>query len=330
MNWSDRGVVLDVLGDPPTALLEQLCAAADALRQERVGDRIHLRGLIEISNHCVAACAYCGLQRSRLGLPRYRMGQEEVIAAARRAAEVGCDTLVMQAGEDPGLTIPWVEQLVRAVREATGLVVTLSLGERLPEELTAWRAAGAGRYLLKFETSNAILCTALRGDATGGRKRVGLLRVLRELGYEVGSGIIVGLPGQPTESLADDLQLMAELQLDMVAIGPFIPGEWDRSASCGASSLGLAPAEAACRMVALARLHCPDANIPATTALKVAAGESGLSAALARGANVVMINVTPQPYRALYEVYPGKGAGPDTADAAEQVRRAAGALHRSV
>jgi biotin synthase len=329
----DRGAVLGWLRELEPARLEALWGAADLVRRRAVGDAVHLRGLVEISNHCARRCAYCGLHAGNAALPRYRLTDAEVIDCARRALALGFGTVVLQSGEDPGLDRARIDGLVRRIKGETGLAVTLSLGERSETDLRAWREAGADRYLLRFETSDAALYAAIHPPASGGGPdRVALLGALRGLGYEVGSGVMVGIPGQSVESVADDLVLFRELDLDMIGIGPFLPHP---GTPLGAPGAARAPeqmpadAESACKVVALARLLRPDANIPATTALAAADKARGRALGLARGANVVMPNLTPARYRGDYDIYPDKAWAGETADAfAEDVGAMLAAIGR--
>jgi biotin synthase len=276
---------------------------------------------VEVSNHCVRRCAYCGIAASSSALPRYRMSDGEVLACALQAVELGYGTVVLQAGEDYGLTRETVSSMVRAIKAQTGLAVTLSLGERPDEDLAAWREAGADRYLLRFETSDPSLYEAIHPSFAGRRSdRFAILRRLRELGYEVGSGVLVGIPGQTYESLASDILLFRELDLDMIGVGPFIPHPGTplgRGLFRDAPEGEQVPAdeETTTKVVALARLVRPDANIPSTTALATLEPSFGRERGLIRGANVVMPNLTPPAYRALYEIYPGKACVTETAEA---------------
>lgn len=323
-----RGAILGWLVERDPGRLEALWRAADLVRRRAVGDAVHLRGLVEISNHCARRCAYCGLNAGNASLPRYRMEDAEILGCARRAAALGYGTVVLQSGEDPGLSRARVAGLVRRVKGETGLAVTLSLGERSVGDLAAWREAGADRYLLRFETSDAALYSAIHPPKPGGaRDRMALLATLRDLGYEVGSGIMVGVPGQTVASVADDVALFRDLDLDMIGVGPFLPHPGTPlGASAAPAPPGQIPpdAETACRVLALARLVRPDANIPATTALAASDKERGRALALARGANVVMPNLTPARYRGDYEIYPDKAWAGETAD--EFARQAAAAL----
>ncbi|HOX27024.1 MAG TPA: [FeFe] hydrogenase H-cluster radical SAM maturase HydE [Candidatus Krumholzibacteria bacterium] len=320
------------------ARLDRLWREADATRRRHVGDAVHLRGLIEISNHCVRQCAYCGIRAGRAGLLRYRMTAAEILDCARLANALGHGTVVLQAGEDPGLTGPWIADVVRSIKRAYPLAVTLGLGERDDRDLALWREAGADRYLLRFETSNPALFERIHPAWPGHvSDRLAMLRRVRALGYEVGSGAMVGIPGQTWADLAADIALFAELDLDMIGVGPWVPHP---ATPLGAEPLAGAasPADQApndelttLKAVALARLVCPRANIPSTTALSTIDRERGYELGLERGANVVMPNLTPAAYRVRYEIYPDKaGADEDPAARAVEVRRRVEALGRTI
>ena len=299
--------------------LEGLWQAADGVRKQSVGDAVHLRGLLEISNHCARQCGYCGLNAGNRGLVRYRMSWEEILVCVETAVQYGYGTVVMQAGEDYGIARDWLAGIVRQIKQGTGLAVTLSMGERPIEDLRAWRRAGADRYLLRFETSSRSLYERVHPAGEGQRPgRIPLLRILRDLGYEIGSGVMIGIPGQGMESLADDILLFRALDLDMIGVGPFIPhpqtmlGSVESRVALDADQVPNTELMVY-KVIALARLICPEANIPSTTALATINTESGRENGLSRGANVVMPNLTPAKYRRLYEIYPGKACIHETA-----------------
>lgn len=306
-----------LLCDDATAL-EALWSEADRVRREHVGDEVHLRGLIEISNHCLRQCHYCGLRAGNRDVTRYRMKPGEIVAAAKQTRDFGYGTVVIQAGEDEGLTLEMVSDIVRRIKREAGVAVTLSLGERTVEELRAWREAGADRYLLRFETSNSELFARMHPPRGGNRMpRMALLRQLGPLGYEVGSGVMLGIPGQTMGDLVNDLLLFRELDLDMIGVGPFIAHPatpFGQAASTPVPDQVPATELMTYKVVALARLLCPDANIPSTTALATLNIAEGREIGLARGANVVMPNMTPPEYRVHYEIYPAKACIRETAD----------------
>ncbi|NLG83810.1 MAG: [FeFe] hydrogenase H-cluster radical SAM maturase HydE [Firmicutes bacterium] len=278
--------------------LAPLFTAADQVRRRMVGDAVHLRALIEFSNYCRANCLYCGLRRENRNLARYRLSLEEIEGLIAEAYRLGFGTVVLQSGEDLWYDADRMARLIRYAK-SLGLAVTLSLGERSPEEVAYWRKEGADRYLLRHETANPALHRRLRpGRSLEGR--VGLLRYLKELGYQIGAGFMVGLPGQEAADLVADLELLVELEADMVGIGPFIPHpDTPLAGAPGGRVLETV------KMVALARLLLPEALIPATTALG-SLDPYGRENALEAGANVVMPSLTPKAVRRQYALYPGR------------------------
>jgi len=316
----NRTEILSWLLETRPERLEELWRRADAARLESVGAEVHLRGLIEFSNFCVRQCGYCGLRADHRGLTRYRMSAAEIMECVRQAVDYGYGTVVLQSGEDYGIEREWMADLVRRIKVETPLAVTLSLGERSDSDLVAWREGGADRYLLRFETSDSQLYEkihpALRGKPSD---RIAILRRLAELGYEVGSGVMIGIPGQTYESLAHDISLFRMLDLDMIGVGPFIPHP--RTPLGEAAAKLSAPPDQQVpnselmtyKVVALARLVCPGANIPSTTALATLNRAEGREFGLMRGANVVMPNLTPLQYRVSYEIYPAKACVFETA-----------------
>lgn len=316
-----RNEILQWLKTDDESRLEELWRRADAVRRKTVGDEVHLRGLLEISNICVRSCHYCGLRVENTGIGRYRMTEEEIMACARQAVAFGYGTVVLQAGEDYGIGRDWMADVIRRIKGETPLAVTLSLGERRDDEFAAWRRAGADRYLLRFETSNRALYETIHPPLPRRRSdRFTLYHTLKELGYEIGSGIMVGIPGQSYDDLAWDIELFQILDLDMIGIGPFIPHPatpLGRPTDTPALPLGdqVPNSEAMTyRVMALARLVCPRANIPATSALATLNLAKGRELGLMRGRNVLMPNLTPTEYRARYEIYPAKACIDETAD----------------
>ena len=294
--------LVTLLGAPECE--EELAAAADRVRHDYVGDGVHLRGLIEFSNICRNDCCYCGLRHSNGRLERYRLGADEIVELARRARGYGYRTVVLQSGEDMQFTVPVLEDILRRIK-TLDLAITLSIGERSREEYAAFRAAGADRYLLRIETTDAELYERYDpGMSWENRRRC--LRDLKELGYEVGTGTLIGLPGQTLAMLARDILWYQEIDADMLGIGPLIPN--------GDTPLGTAAPgnwHLTRRMVSLLRLLLPEANIPATTAMETMQA-GGREIILSSGANVVMPNVTEGDYRRKYALYPGKICVADT------------------
>ncbi len=272
---------------------------ADKLRKEEVGDEVHLRGLIEFSNICKRNCEYCGLRRDNQNLLRYRLEVDEIIATAKNAESLGYRSVVMQSGEDGFYTAEKIATVVDGIKNSTDLAVTLSCGEFSKQDYKMMKNAGADRYLLRFETSNKELYQALHPDSDY-ENRIQCLHNLKELDYQVGSGFMVGLPGETVEILADNLLLLKELDVDMAGIGPFIPNPDTKLANEKGGLL-----IDSLKAVAMARLILRNAHIPATTAMG-SLDPKGREKALNSGANVVMPNVSPMKFRELYALYPNK------------------------
>lgn len=282
------------------ASLQKLYSRADLIRQAHVGDEVHLRGLIEFSNYCRKNCIYCGIRAGNPNLQRYRMDKGEILATAAQADNLGYRTVVLQSGEDPFYSVELLEKIIQEIKQQTDLAVTLSIGERPRAEYERLYQAGADRFLLRFETSNPDLYARLHPDSYFD-ERMKVLHWLKEIGYQVGSGIMVGIPGQRIEDLVDDILTFKELDLDMIGVGPYICHE---DTPLAGSANGTA--EMTFKVIALSRIVTKNTHIPATTALASLRPADGREKALELGANVVMPNVTPVRYRALYELYPAK------------------------
>ncbi|MGI6129679.1 MAG: [FeFe] hydrogenase H-cluster radical SAM maturase HydE [bacterium] len=273
-----------------------LQAAADKARRENVGDEVHLRGLIEFSSYCHNDCLYCGLRRSNTKARRYRLDPDEIVAVAAEGVRLGYRTMVLQSGEDLWYSTRILAQMVERIKKLD-VAVTLSIGERSYLEYRDLFLAGADRFLLRFETSDPDLYQNLHPGQSL-TDRLHCLENLARIGYQVGSGHIVGLPGQTLSTLASDLLLLKELQLDMVGIGPFIPDPDTPLAHVPPGDVDLT-----LRTVAICRLFLPWAHIPATTALGTL-DPAGRQKGLQWGSNVVMPNITPLEYRLSYQIYP--------------------------
>ena len=279
---------------------EALCAEADRVRAQVFGDTVYVRGIIEFANVCRNNCHYCGIRRDNSHVMRYRMTADEIVEVAMTVRRLGCGTVVLQSGEDPSFTAPALGEIIRRVKDETGLAVTLSVGVRTREELAALKTAGCDRYLLRFETSSETVFNAIHPDDTL-ENRVACLNDLRELGYQVGSGFMIGLPGAPLGQIARDLAFATQLKLQMIGCGPFLahPG----TPLAGAPTLENRNVYYA--VMALLRILNPRAHIPATTAFD-ALEPGGRDRVMRCGANIFMPNITPAKYRRLYQLYPNK------------------------
>ena len=296
----EMAALLSLEGDEEVSAL---FAAARSVKAAVCGRGVALRGLLEVGNVCDKDCFYCGIRRSNGSVTRYRLGADEIVRLAEAAAAQGYDSLVVQSGEiESESQARMVEETLRRIAPL-GLGVTLSLGEQTEETYRRWREAGAVRYLLRIETSSEALYGRLHPADHSWARRVECLRALRRCGYQVGTGVMCGLPGQTVEDLAGDIVFFADMDVDMIGMGPFIPhpdtplaGEpMDPKARL---LLGL-------KMIAVTRLYLHDVNIAAATALQALAPDGRERGVLA-GANVVMPNVTDVEHRRLYQLYANK------------------------
>jgi len=273
--------------------------AADRTRRQFMGDGILLRGIVEFASFCRNTCFYCGLHAGNSRISRYRMSSAEILESVGKIAARGVRTVVLQSGEDDGLDPEWLANVVSHVKERFDIAVTLSVGERPQQDYALWRDAGSDRYLLKIESSDKALYESLHA----GRRLETRLRCLFDLttlGYQVGCGIMVGLPGQSLRHIAGDLLFFAESRFDMIGVGPFIPHPETRLRGEQPGSVALT-----LRTVALTRIVTKNTHLPATTALGSMSRDYRREGLLA-GANVLMPNFTPLQYKKLYEIYPGK------------------------
>lgn len=302
---------------------DALFAAADRVRQKYVGPEVHLRALIEFTNICCNNCLYCGLQSQNRAITRYRMAPQEIFALAQKAVQYGYKTVVLQGGEDPFFTADILVPLLRQIK-GLGLAVTLSIGERPRSDYQRFKEAGADRYLLRIETTDPALYEKYHpGMSLANRLRC--LQDLKELGYETGTGVLVGLPEQTELSLARDILFFKQLGADMIGLGPFIPNP--DTPLKDAPVPRLTPA---LKVMALARLLLPDINIPATTSMETLEAQ-GRFKALQSGANVIMPNITGEEERKNYALYPGKNASmPFAKDARRQLEAQLKAAGRPV
>ncbi|KQC11008.1 MAG: hypothetical protein APR62_10835 [Smithella sp. SDB] len=305
-----RKEIIDLLRMPGD-FAQDLFVTADRIRQREIGDEIFLRGIIEFSNYCECNCLYCGLRKSNNKLHRYRMTDDEIINTAQEIKKLRLTTVVLQSGEDSFYSTDRICRLIEQIKKETGLIITLSIGEKSTTDFQSFLQSGANRYLLKQETVSPELYKYLRPGCQLD-KRIQCLRSLKLLGFETGTGNMVGLPGQTLEILADDLLFMKQLDADMLGIGPFIAHPDTPLAGIENDDV-----ELTLRVLALARILTLNTNIPATTAL-TALHPQGRILALQAGANVVMPDFTPENYKIHYEIYPGRT---DAGSAAEIISK---------
>lgn len=280
------------------ALLAQRAAA---VRQQVYGRDVFIRGLIEFTNYCRNDCFYCGIRRSNACAQRYRLTREEILACCRAGYGLGFRTFVLQGGEDPFFTTERLAELVRAIKRAyPDCAVTLSVGEKDRATYQAWFDAGADRYLLRHETADEGLYRRLHPEELSLQNRMRCLRDLKDIGYQVGCGFMVGAPFQTPEMLLKDLRFLQAFQPHMVGIGPFIPHRDTPFRDCPPGT-----AQMTLRLLAIIRLMLPHVLLPATTALGTVQSD-GRQRGMGYGANVVMPNLSPLSVRKKYALYDNK------------------------
>lgn len=280
--------------------VEALYRFADDVRKQFVGDAVHLRAIIEFSNRCKQGCLYCGINKTNKTVKRYRMKPDEIVAAACKAYQAGYQTVVLQSGEDPYYSRKHYRYIIKEIKKCGVPAVTLSIGEKTRDDYRAYYNAGADRFLLKHETSDSNLYDALNPERDL-KTRFRHLKSLKAIGFQTGGGIMIGLPAQTLGSIADDILLFKQLDLDMIGCGPFIPHP---DTPLGQAESG--SEELTYRVLALNRIVTRDTNLPVTTSLSTLDETDARKLALQRGANVIMPNLTPPKYRKHYEIYPNK------------------------
>jgi biotin synthase len=282
---------------------------------EHVGPEVHFRGLIEFSNVCSRDCFYCGIRKSNKKVRRYSLSREEIVELAKWSAQEGYGSIALQSGErsDPAF-INFVTDVLRQIKSETrsellpkGLGITLSVGEQTRETYQRFFDAGAHRYLLRIETTSPTLFAQIHPTGQHLRTRLRSLEYLREIGYQVGTGVMIGLPGQTYEDLARDVLFFRDIDIDMIGMGPYL--------SHHDTPMGAHPEEnrrnrllifrKSLAMIAAARIVCPKINIASTTALQTI-NPAGRINGLRFGANVLMPQTTPPGFRRNYLLYDGK------------------------
>jgi len=303
MNTND---MLNWLSEKNPAKLETLFNEARACAVRNVGSTVYFRGIVELSNHCVKDCHYCGIRKSNSNVTRFAMGAKEILECAMAALEMDYGSIVLQAGErQDEHYVRFIEDILTEITSATGgkLGITLSLGEQTAETYARWFKAGAHRYLLRIETSSKTLYERIHPKDHSFEVRLECLRMLGRIGYQVGTGVMIGLPFQTYEDLVDDIVFFKDEDIDMIGMGPYVPHgdtplfreKYDPEENL---RLGLV-------MIALTRLVLTDVNIAATTALQTLDPEGREKGVLA-GANIIMPNITPTNYRKFYQLYDNK------------------------
>lgn len=301
----NRGEIIEFLGGERD---EELFTRSRSVKLATVGESVYLRGLIELSNVCAKNCLYCGIRLDNTSLDRYELTEREVMDSVRYAIGENYGSVVVQAGERTSERfVSFVESLLREItRVGEGrLGITISLGEQSAKTYARWKDAGAHRYLLRMESFTESLYEKIHPSDHSWSERLECLSVLKNLGYQLGTGVMIGLPFQTLENLADDLLALVALDVDMCGMGPYVEHSM---APLSAISSEYTPRDRALltlRMVALLRIMMPDINIAATTALD-AIDPVARARCLSVGANVIMPNISPFVVRGSYNLYQNK------------------------
>lgn len=295
---------------------------ARAVRQKHYQNRVFIRGLIEFTNYCKNDCFYCGIRKSNRHAHRYRLSKETILDCCRRGYELGFRTFVLQGGEDGYFTDSILTDIIHAIdTEFSDCAITLSVGERSHDSYQQLFDAGADRFLLRHETFDSTHYASLHPAELSAAVRQKCLWDLKTIGYQVGSGFMVGSPGQTIENLADDLLFLKELNPQMVGIGPFIPHHDTPFATEKAGTL-----ELTLFLLGAIRLMLPKVLLPATTALGTIA-ENGREQGILAGANVIMPNLSPENVRGDYLLYDNKiCTGDEAAESVENLKRSMKAI----
>lgn len=306
----DREDIIRLLSAAGAEDMRRLYDRAYEVKKKHTGTAVYLRGLIEISNICRKNCLYCGIRRGNTSVERYSMNEDEIVEAALLAHEWGYGSIVIQSGErNGGDFTTFIEVIIRKINAQTsnGLGITLSLGEQSAETYLRWYQAGAHRYLLRIETSDRDLYRTLHPFDHSYERRIECLSTLKEIGYQTGTGVMIGLPGQTIEHLAGDIEFFLDIDADMIGMGPYIPHH-DTPLGKSFPDSGIengARLDLSLKMIAATRIALKDVNIASTTALQ-AIHDQGREMGILVGANVVMPNITPARYRRDYQLYDNK------------------------
>ena len=294
-----------------------LLEKAKEVRDANFGKEVYIRGLIEFTNYCKNDCLYCGIRKSNLNASRYRLTKEEILSCCENGYGLGFRTFVLQGGEDSGFTHEAMVDLVKTIREKyPDCAITLSIGEKSYQEYLDYYQAGANRYLLRHETANVLHYGKLHPQQLSAQNRQECLRNLKKIGFQVGTGIMVGSPYQTIDNIVEDLMFIKELDPEMVGLGPFIPHKDTQFADFPAGD-----EDETLYIIGIVRLLLPNALIPATTALGTI-DANGREKGILAGANVLMPNLSPISVRAKYALYDNKiCTGEEAAECNECLRK---------
>lgn len=297
---------------------DELFKAADAVRRQVYGDKVYIRGLIEFTNYCKNNCFYCGIRRGNGKINRFRLNKEQIIECCQRGYQAGFRTFVLQGGEDEYFSDDILTEIIRSIRERfNDCAITLSMGERGEDSYKKLYLAGANRYLLRHEAVNSALYSKLHPSQMSLENRINCIKALKRIGYQTGTGFMVGAPNQTIADIIQDIRFIEEISPQMIGIGPYIPHPDTpfNNYNSGSAAMTL-------RLIAIFRLMLPYALIPSTTALATI-DPMGRILGLKAGANVVMPNLSPGFAKQNYTLYKDKAiSGAESANSLDELKNA--------
>lgn len=306
--------IIFLLGLSNNKDVKTLLLRSKEIREKFFGKDVMIRGVIKFSNYCTRRCVYCGLREDNFAIRRYRLSPDEILCTAKTIYERGVRTIFLQSGQDSYYNTDVISHIVYSIKKEFDVAVTLSIGERSFEEYKLWKIAGAERYFLKHETANPDLSYASHSRSRY-RERITHVKYLKHLGYRIGTGTIIGLPKQDLSDIADDIILCKEIDVDMLSVSPFIPAKLTPYQYHEQGDLKLS-----LKTIAVARLVMQNINISVTAELD-SIDKNGSEKGLEAGANIVLANFTPSPYRELHQVYSnGPGLDNDPLDNHEMIK----------
>jgi biotin synthase len=306
--------IIFLLGLSDSRDVQLLLIKSKEIKEYTFGKDVLIRGVIKFSNYCTRLCNYCGLRENNFASRRYRLSPDEILSTAKTIYERGVRTIFLQSGQDSYYDTDVISHIVYSIKKEFDVAVTLNIGERSFEEYKLWKIAGADRYFLKHDTANPDLYSEYHSRSNY-RERINHIKYLKHLGYQIGTGNIIGLPKQELSDIADDVILCKEIDVNMLSIGPFIPAKFTPYESHVQGDLMLT-----LKTIAVARLVLQNINISATAALD-SIDKNGREKGLSAGANIILANFTPFPYRELYQVYSNRsGLDKDPLDNHELIK----------
>ena len=294
-----REDIIFLLGLSESARIETLLKKSSQIRDKYFGKDIQIRGVIKFSNYCSRNCLYCGLREDNFTIRRYRLSTDEILCAARKIYEKGVRRIFLESGHDSFYDSDIISYLIYSIKKEFNVAVTLSIGERSFDDYKSWKIAGASGYFLKYESANLSAQNGYSSVSTY-EERINHIKYLKTLGYEVGSGIIIGLPKQEPGNIADELILSRDLKTDIFSVAPFVPANFTPYQNYNSGDISLT-----LKTIAVARLLLQNCHITSSASLDLL-DKKGRERGILAGADLIYNNFTPVPYSGLYRAHTDK------------------------